>query len=110
MIPDGQSATDYILFSMNRGKSWEKKTFKVTDKSWFPLFTTLDPDSVSLKIIMAVAVDKRNGKRFMLSIDFTQLYSRKCEFNAASPSSSPDFELFTPLSASTGVCLMVKAS
>jgi hypothetical protein len=106
MIPDLQTPIDYILFSKDRGKTWERKTFLIDNKKWICLYTTLDPQAISRKILMVAVTESLKGKRFMVNLDFTAIYSRQCVFDKTNPEKSVDFELFTPGYQNSHSCLM----
>lgn len=104
LVPDGKDPASSIKYSKNMGRSWETFDWKLDDSSWVPLFTMLDQTSETSHLILAVAKGRHTGPRYILSVDFSSLYARTCEFNASDPKPTSDIELFEPSAMDT--CLM----
>ncbi|KAL2911737.1 vacuolar protein sorting/targeting protein PEP1 [Polyrhizophydium stewartii] len=96
LIPDA-GRTDKILYSPNRGRTWETVPVKADGDGWLPLATVLDDASTSLRMILAV---NSNGAGFgpshMIQLDFSKVHGRKCDNNVPN---SKDFELWKPRGA-----------
>lgn len=105
IIPDGKTASNSIMYSKDRGKTWLSMVFSVDGKSWMPLFTVIDPKSISQKVLLGVATAALAGTRFVVSLDFSKLYPTQCVFDPNN-GSKEDFELFHPSSGVSSVCLM----
>ncbi|KAI8924010.1 hypothetical protein BC831DRAFT_467920 [Entophlyctis helioformis] len=107
LIPDSPRS-DQVLYSSNRGQKWDALPVKVDGaQSWTPLFTLLDPESTSQRMIMAISP---NGDAFgpgqIVQLDFQKLHSRKCDLDVNHPDRSKDFELWRPPGSDDKGCLL----
>jgi len=80
--------TDKIIYSLNYGKDWKEVDLGVTVRA--KLLTTT-PDSTSLKFTMigTAKSSKDSGKHFVFSLDFSDVYDKKCKLDK---SGGGDFE------------------
>ncbi|KAH9264282.1 hypothetical protein BASA83_012236 [Batrachochytrium salamandrivorans] len=109
LVPDSPGSSQ-ILYSWNRGKSWESLPLMIENTTWSPIVTLIDPDSTSQRMLVIVnAYGGGLGPCNIIQLDFEHLQKRKCDLNVNSPERSKDFELWTPrssLSSKTGECLL----
>ncbi|KAJ3276766.1 vacuolar protein sorting/targeting protein PEP1 [Terramyces sp. JEL0728] len=89
LVPDELNPSDYVSFSKNGGKNWENHSFKVEGSPWIPIFTDLDTLSTSQKMIVFVSQQSITGKKFVVQLDFKDIFSRDCD-------PSKDLELWQP--------------
>ncbi|KAJ3264049.1 vacuolar protein sorting/targeting protein PEP1 [Chytriomyces hyalinus] len=112
LVPDKKDANT-ITYSTKRGAQGSWKTVNVAPKGvskWSPIATNIDPDSTSSSMII-VAQDSSAlfGSYYVIQLDFGKAQSRQCDFDAANPGKSKDFELWTPKqigSDGKDVCVM----
>jgi hypothetical protein len=103
LIPDGSSSSDHILYSTNRGRTWQKYDLKVDGSSWMPLFTILDPESLSSTLLVALSKQNFIGDKYLVQIDFSKQYSRVC--SSDKKESNGDLEVWK-LEAPQGRCVL----
>lgn len=107
LVPDSSALVSEIFYSKNGGQDWETLTILIEDSKWIPLFTTLDANSTGLNMLMAVSKQTSNGPKFLVSVDFSTVYSRKC--NSKAEESNSDLELYK-LASPDNTCVLGKSS
>jgi hypothetical protein len=106
LVPDTAQPQHTILYSYDWGTTWKTRELQLDTKSWIPYFTMLDPDS-TFQIVLMFALDPDNrSEGWMVQIDFSQAQMRRCDFDASHPEQSKDFELWSPVGASSSKCLL----
>ncbi|KAI8902073.1 hypothetical protein BC833DRAFT_521459 [Globomyces pollinis-pini] len=103
LIPDGDQAYSHILYSKDLGKNWETIQLKIEGSSWVPLFTTLDAESYSQNMIISLAKEKKSGQKYLVQLNFEDIFNRKCSTSLSS--SNSDLELWNPKSPN-GKCVL----
>ncbi|ANB12963.1 Vth2p [Sugiyamaella lignohabitans] len=69
-----KDGTDEVVYSLDRGNTWEK--FKLKEK-FIPHFLLTTPDATSSKFLL-LATRSKNKKPVSIAIDFDGLYKDKC--------------------------------
>ncbi|CAJ0872512.1 7336_t:CDS:10 [Entrophospora sp. SA101] len=106
VIVDDEQPTDHVLYSYNRGKTWQQLDLGM--KVHARMLTT-DPESTTQKFILlgTFASDHQDGgtarfRHFIFQLDFQNLFSRKCEMGNGN-----DYEKWTARKLENGPdCLM----
>lgn len=89
LVPDS-GLTDVIKYSLDLGASWSTLSVPLNGHKWAPRLTILDTESRSLKALVLVTGEGMQSN-FMVQIDFSLIWGRKCEIDEAHPESSADF-------------------
>jgi hypothetical protein len=92
LVPDGPKKQNYILYSKNRGISWEKYDFMIDNSPWIPLFTHMEPNSSSKTMIIISAKENLFGDKYLTQVNFEKIFDRKCNLDQSS--ANKDLELY----------------
>ena len=79
---DDEAPTDFVRFSRNAGKTWEKYNFGVKIRA---LLLTTIPDSTSQKFLLLGSMSRKEAgnqhRHAVVFLDFATLQSRQCTEN-----------------------------
>lgn len=92
VLVKGHDKTDSIKYSLDDGESW--KSYKFSDHKVHVDDIATSPSDTSFKFTLFAHEDDSSGT-FAISIDFSKVYTRQCQFDLDNPDTD-DFEYWLP--------------
>ncbi|KAI9596915.1 hypothetical protein BDF19DRAFT_437196 [Syncephalis fuscata] len=99
VLVSDQVPIDYVLYSLNEGKTFEKFYFTSSDKKMRITSLTTEPTSTSRRFLLFGTANRGATEQIIIRIDFNGLQQRKCILDMDNEGSNQnDFEWWRPTS------------